>query len=164
MDVFLVRKLGVPGQEEYAMGAVATGGVRVVNMEVVRTLGISEAAVERIAAIELAELNRREHLYRGNRPEPDLRGHIVILIDDGLATGSTMTAAVRALKAQAPSRIVIATPVAARDSCEALEREADEVVCATTPEPFRAVGLWYRNFGQTSDEEVRALLARSRTP
>jgi putative phosphoribosyl transferase len=163
MDVFLVRKLGVPGQEEYAMGAVATGGVRVVNLEVVRSLGLSEAAVERVAANEIVELTRRERLYRGDRPEPDPRGRTVILIDDGLATGSTMTAAVRALKAQGPAKIVVAVPVAARGSCEALEHEADEVVCAATPEPFRAVGLWYRNFGQTTDGEVRALLARSRT-
>jgi len=164
LDLFLVRKLGVPGQEEYAMGAVATGGVRVVNLEVVRGLGLSDDAVERVAAREIVELTRRERLYRGDRPEPDPRGRIVILIDDGLATGSTMTAAVRALKAQGPAKIVVAVPVAAGDSCEALAHEADEVVCAVTPEPFRAVGLWYRNFGQTTDEEVRALLAGSRTP
>jgi putative phosphoribosyl transferase len=162
MDVFLVRKLGVPGQEEYAMGAVATGGIRVVNRDVVRSVGVSDAAVERIAAREIAELHRRERLYRGDRPQPDPRSRTVILIDDGLATGSTMTAAVRALKAQAPAKIVVAVPVAAPDSCEALAREADEVVCAATPEPFRAVGLWYRNFGQTTDEEVHSLLARSR--
>jgi putative phosphoribosyl transferase len=162
LDVFLVRKLGVPGQEEYAMGAVATGGMRVLNLEVVRDLGLSEAVVERVAAREIAELHRRETLYRGSRPQPDPRGRVVILIDDGLATGSTMTAAVRALKAQHPAKIVVAVPVAARDSCETLEHEADEVVCAATPEPFRAVGRWYQDFGQTTDDEVRSLLARSR--
>jgi predicted phosphoribosyltransferase/dienelactone hydrolase len=162
MDVFLVRKLGVPGQEEYAMGAVATGGVRVLNLDVIQSLGLSDDVVERIVARELAELDRREHLYRGDRPEPDPRGRTVILIDDGLATGSTMRAAARALEAQGPARIIVAVPVAAEDSCEALAREADEVVCAVTPEPFRAVGLWYRNFDQTTDDEVRALLARSR--
>jgi predicted phosphoribosyltransferase/pimeloyl-ACP methyl ester carboxylesterase len=161
MDVFLVRKLGVPGQEEYAMGAVATGGVRVVNLDVVRGLGLSDAVVERVAAAAIVELNRRQRLYRGDRPEPDPRGRTVILVDDGLATGSTMTAAVRALRAQGPARVVIAVPVAARDSCEALEREVDEIICAAMPEPFSAVGLWYRNFGQTTDEEVRGLLARS---
>jgi putative phosphoribosyl transferase len=162
LDVFIVRKLGVPGQEEYAMGAVASGGVRVLNEDVVRSLRLSDTAVERITAKELTELNRRERLYRGDRPELDLTGRTVILVDDGLATGSTMKAAVKALKARGPARTVVAVPVAAPDTCEELRREVDEVVCAVTPEPFRAVGLWYEDFSQTSDEEVHDLLARGR--
>jgi putative phosphoribosyl transferase len=162
LDVFIVRKLGVPGQEEYAMGAVASGGVRVLNEDVVRSLRLSDTAVERITAKELTELNRRERLYRGDRPELDLTGRTVILVDDGLATGSTMKAAVKALKARGPARSVVAVPVAAPDTCEELRREVDEVVCAVTPEPFRAVGLWYEDFSQTSDEEVHDLLARGR--
>jgi putative phosphoribosyl transferase len=162
LDVFIVRKLGVPGQEEYAMGAVASGGVRVLNEDVVRSLRLSDTAVERITAKELPDLNRRERLYRGDRPELDLTGRTVILVDDGLATGSTMKAAVKALKARGPARTVVAVPVAAPDTCEELRREVDEVVCAVTPEPFRAVGLWYEDFSQTSDEEVHDLLARGR--
>ena len=162
LDVFIVRKLGVPGHEEYAMGAVASGGVRVLNDDAVRSLGLSDETVDRVTARELAELNRRERLYRGDRPEPDLKGRTVILVDDGLATGSTMKAAVKALAARAPARIVVAVPIAAADTCEALRREVDEVVCALTPEPFHAVGLWYDNFSQTSDEEVRDLLERAR--
>jgi predicted phosphoribosyltransferase len=162
LDVFIVRKLGVPGHEEYAMGAVASGGVRVLNEDVVRGLGLSDAAIDRVIARELAELNRREQLYRGERPEPDLKGRTVILVDDGLATGSTMKAAVKALEARGPARIVVAVPIAARDTCEALAREVDEVVCAVTPEPFHAVGLWYDDFRQTSDEEVHHLLDRGR--
>jgi predicted phosphoribosyltransferase len=162
LDVFIVRKLGVPGHEEYAMGAVASGGVRVLNEDVVRGLGLNDIAVERVAARELAELNRRERLYRGDRPEPDLKGRTVILVDDGLATGSTMKAAVKALAARGPARIVVAVPIAAADTCQALRREVDEVVCAVTPEPFHAVGLWYDDFRQTSDEEVHDLLAKGR--
>jgi predicted phosphoribosyltransferase len=162
LDVFIVRKLGVPGHEEYAMGAVASGGVRVLNEEVVRGLGLDDVAIERVAARELAELNRRERLYRSDRPEPDLHGRTVILVDDGLATGSTMKAAVKALAARGPARIVVAVPIAAADTCQALAREVDEVVCAVTPEPFHAVGLWYDDFSQTSDEEVHALLAKGR--
>jgi predicted phosphoribosyltransferase len=162
LDVFIVRKLGVPGHEEYAMGAVASGGVRVVNQDVIRGLGLNDVAIERVAARELAELNRRERLYRGDRPEPDLKGRTVILVDDGLATGSTMKAAVKALRARGPARIVVAVPIAAADTCEALRREVDEVVCAVTPVPFHAVGLWYDDFRQTSDEEVHDLLAKGR--
>jgi predicted phosphoribosyltransferase len=162
LDVFIVRKLGVPGHEEYAMGAVASGGVRVVNEDVIRGLGLNDVAIERVAARELAELNRRERLYRGDRPEPDLEGRTVILVDDGLATGSTMKAAVKALAARGPARIVVAVPIAAADTCQALRREVDEVVCAVTPEPFHAVGLWYDDFRQTSDEEVHDLLAKGR--
>ncbi len=162
LDVFIVRKLGVPGHEEYAMGAVASGDVRVVNEDVIRGLGLNDVAIERVAARELAELNRRERLYRGDRQEPDLKGRTVILVDDGLATGSTMKAAVKALRARGPARIVVAVPIAAADTCEALRREVDEVVCAVTPEPFHAVGLWYDDFRQTSDEEVHDLLAKGR--
>ena len=161
LDVFVVRKLGVPGHEEYAMGAIASGGVRVLNDEVVRRLGIPDAAVDAVARSEQGELERRERLYRAGRPPPDARGRTVILVDDGLATGSTMLAAVRALRPQQPARIVVAVPTASAETCAQLRSEADEVVCATTPEPFRAVGMWYDDFSQTSDEEVRELLARA---
>jgi predicted phosphoribosyltransferase len=161
MDVFIVRKLGVPGHEELAMGAVATGGVRVLNDQVVAGLGIPPYVIDAVAKWEQQELERRERLYRGNRPPPDVRGKTVILVDDGLATGSTMLAAARALCQQGPSKLVVAVPVASRDTCELLKEEVDEVVCAATPEPFYAVGLWYQDFSQTSDEEVRELLARS---
>lgn len=161
LDVFVVRKLGVPGHEEYAMGALACGGVRVLNDEIVKRLGISDAAVDAVTRDELRELERRERLYRGGRPLPELRGRTVILVDDGLATGSTMLAAVKALRAQQPARIVVAVPTAAVETCARLRSDADEVVCATTPEPFRAVGMWYDDFSQTSDEEVRELLARA---
>jgi predicted phosphoribosyltransferase len=162
MDVFLVRKLGVPGHEELAMGAVASGGVRVINEDVVRSLGIPDAVIDRVASKELIELSRREQAYRGNRPEPDIRGKTIILVDDGLATGSTMRAAVRALRTKQPAKIVVAVPIAAPETCDALAREVDEMVCAVTPEPFYAVGLWYDDFDQTSDDDVRALLAENR--
>jgi putative phosphoribosyl transferase len=162
MDVFLVRKLGAPGQEELAMGAIASGGLRVVNTDVVRALGIPDEIVDRVAANELVELNRRERVYRGDRPEPDVRGRVVILVDDGLATGSTMRAAAQALAAKQPARIVVAVPVASAGTCEALRREVDEVVCVVTPDPFDAVGLGYDDFDQTTDDDVRALLAQSR--
>ena len=162
MDIFLVRKLGVPGHEELAMGAVASGGVRVINEDVVRSLGIPDAAIDRVAQKELTELSRREQAYRGDRPEPEIRGRTVILVDDGLATGSTMRAAARALAMKEPAKIVVAVPIASSDTCEALAREVDEVVCAVTPEPFYAVGLWYDDFDQTTDADVRALLAESR--
>jgi len=164
LDVFLVRKLGVPGQEELAMGAIATGGVRVVNDDVVDALGIPRAAIDRVAAEEGRELERRQAEYRGDRPEPDVRGRTVILVDDGLATGSSMRAAVSALRAQAPARIVVAVPVAAPATCDELRREVDEVVCFATPDPFMAVGRFYDDFSQTTDEEVRALLAAGRLP
>jgi putative phosphoribosyl transferase len=162
LDVFIVRKLGVPGHEEYAMGAVASGGVRVVSEDVVRSLGLTAADVERVAAREIAELERRERLYRGQRPEPELGGRTVILVDDGLATGSTMKAAVKALAARKPASIVVAVPVAAADTCRELARDVHEVVCAVTPEPFHAVGLWYEDFRQTTDDEVHALLDKGR--
>jgi putative phosphoribosyl transferase len=162
LDVFLVRKLGVPGREELAMGAIATGGVRVLNEEVVHYLGIPEEIIGQVATHEQQELERRERVYRGGRPAPTIRGRTVILIDDGLATGSTMRAAVAALRRRRPARIVIAVPVAAASTCEELGQEVDEIVCAQTPEPFRAVGLWYRDFTPTTDEEVRVLLERAR--
>src|ERR1700720_3221008 len=163
LDVFLVRKLGVPGYEELAMGAVATGGVRVLNDEIVRGLGISDHEIDAAAARERQELARRERLYRGNRPPPDVRGRTVILVDDGLATGATMYAAIEALRQQNPARIVVAVPTASPETCEEMKTKADEVICAITPEPFHAVGRWYRNFSQTTDEEVADLLARRST-
>jgi putative phosphoribosyl transferase len=162
LDVFVVRKLGVPGQEELAMGAIATGGVRVVNPEVVRALSISADTLDRAAAQESRELERREASYRGDRPQPRIEGRTVILVDDGLATGSTMRAAVAALRQQRPGRLVVAVPVAARGTCEELRREVDEVICHATPEPFMAVGRFYDDFSQTTDEEVRELLAAAR--
>jgi putative phosphoribosyl transferase len=161
LDVFLVRKLGVPGHEELAMGAVATGGVRVLNEQVVRALHIPEQVIDAVARWELEELARRERLYRGDRPPPEVRGRTVILVDDGLATGATMLAAVRALRQQQPARIVVAVPIASRDTCELLRDEVDDVICAATPDPFYAVGLWYENFEQLTDEEVRELLVRA---
>jgi putative phosphoribosyl transferase len=159
LDVFLVRKLGVPGREELAMGAIASGGVRVVNDEVVRELGIPDELIDAVAAAELQELRRREQAYRDGRPAPPVRGKTVILVDDGLATGSSMRAAVEALRRVGPARIVVAVPVAAPEVCAEFEDLADDAVCARTPVPFRAVGLWYDDFSQTTDEEVRALLA-----
>jgi putative phosphoribosyl transferase len=161
LDVFLVRKLGVPGYEELAMGAIATGGVRVLNEDVIRSLKISSRDIDAVAEQEQRELERRERLYRGGRQAPDVRGRTVILVDDGLATGSSMYAAVRALRMQEPARIVVAVPVAPPSTCEELRREADEVVCAATPEPFYAVGLWYEDFSQVSDEEIRNLLRQA---
>src|SRR5213075_2257836 len=161
LDIFLVRKLGVPGHEELAMGAIATGGVRVLNDDVVDYLRIPGAVIDAVAADELRELERRERAYRGDRPEPDVRGKTVILVDDGLATGSTMRAAAAALRQQDPAKIVVAVPVAAEATCEEFREEVDEVICAITPEPFYAVGIWYEDFSQTTDEEVRDLLARA---
>jgi putative phosphoribosyl transferase len=161
LDVFLVRKLGVPGQPELAMGAIATGGVRVLNEDVILALGIPEEVIEKVSAEEQQELARRERLYRGDNPPPDLRGRTIILIDDGLATGSTMRAAVAAARKQQPARVVVAVPVAAPTTCEELQAELDEMVCVFTPEPFHAVGLWYETFSQTTDEEIQELLARA---
>ena len=161
LDVFLVRKLGVPGQEELAMGAVASGGLRFVNTDVVRELAIADSEIDRIAAEELLELERRDRLYRGDQPHPHVAGKIVILIDDGLATGASMRAAVLALRPQAPSKIIVAVPVAAAATCELLRSEADEVICLATPERFFAVGQWYEDFSQTSDDEVRELLRQA---
>jgi len=161
LDIFVVRKLGVPGHEEVAMGAVATGGIRVLNDALVRSLGIPRDVIEAVTAREREELARRERLYRGNRAPVDVRGRTVILVDDGLATGATMHAAIRALRQQQPARIVVAVPTASPETCDELKRVVDEVVCATTPDPFYAVGLWYEDFSQTTDEEVRELLAQS---
>jgi predicted phosphoribosyltransferase len=158
LDVFPVRKLGVPGYEELAMGAVATGGVRVLNDEIVGGLGISEHEIDAAVARELEELARREQLFRGDRLPPDIEGRTVILVDDGLATGATMRAAIQALRQQHPAYIVVAVPTASPDTCEALKAEADDVICAMTPEPFFAVGHWYEDFTQTTDEEVRDFL------
>ena len=162
LDVFVVRKLGVPGQEELAMGAIATGGVRVVNRDVVDALHIAPDVLDRSAEAERRELERRERSYRGDRPEPQVEGRTVILVDDGLATGSTMRAAVQALRQQRPARIVVAVPVAAFATCEELRREVEDVVCFATPEPFMAVGRFYDDFSQTTDEEVHDLLASAR--
>jgi putative phosphoribosyl transferase len=157
LDVFIVRKLGLPGHEEFAMGAIATGGVMVMNPEV-EAFQVSQAAVDAVVARERSELARRETLYRGNRAPRALEGRIAILVDDGLATGSTMMAAATAVRQQHPKRVVVAVPVAAADTCHAFRDEVDDVVCAATPEPFRAVGLWYRDFSQVTDAEVHALL------
>jgi putative phosphoribosyl transferase len=161
MDLFLVRKLGVPGHEELAMGAIASGGLRVLNEDVVRMFSPPEDTIARVAAQEQEELERRERAYRGGRRDLRLEGKTVILVDDGLATGSTMRAAAQAVRAQDPARIVVAVPVAAAETCDELRGEVDEVVCTLTPEPFRAVGIWYDDFAQTTDEEVRELLRRA---
>lgn len=161
LDVFVVRKLGLPGHEELAMGALASGGVRVLDEELIRIARVSPAEVSRVTTAEQAELERRERRYRGDRPFPDLRGKTAILVDDGLATGSTMRAAVTALRIEGPTRVVVAVPVAAAETCDALRALADDVICAVTPEPFHAVGLWYDDFSQTTDDEVRELLEKS---
>jgi predicted phosphoribosyltransferase len=161
LDVFVVRKLGVPGHEELAFGAIATGGARVLNDEIVRMLPVSEATIEQVSRAEERELARRERLYRGARPAARIAGRTAILVDDGLATGSSMRVAVEALRTESPSRVVVAVPIAPRSTCEALAEEVDDIVCAVTPEPFYAVGAWYEDFSQTSDEEVRDLLERA---
>jgi erythromycin esterase-like protein/predicted phosphoribosyltransferase len=158
LDVFLVRKLGVPGHPELAMGAIAEGGIQVLSGRLIADLGIMPALVQQVATRERLELDRRDRLYRGSRRPPVVRDRTVILIDDGLATGATMEAAVMALRQQQPARIIVAAPVGARETCDRLRRIADEVICLATPEPFRAVGLWYDDFAQTTDEEVRTLL------
>jgi putative phosphoribosyl transferase len=161
LDVFVVRKLGVPGHEELAMGAIASGGVRVLNQDVVRALGISRGLVDLVAEREQRELQRREREYRDGRASVDIRDRTVILVDDGLATGSSMRVAAIALKKKGPAEIVIAVPVAARETCAEFRSVVDKVVCAATPEPFHAVGQWYRDFSQTSDQEVRDLLSEA---
>ncbi len=159
LDVFLVRKLGVPGHEELAMGAIATGGVRVINEDVVRTLYMPSQVLDAVAFREERELERRERLYRDDRPLPVVRDQTVILIDDGLATGATMRAAVQALRVQAPAKIVVAVPVAAYWTYHQLSTEVDEIICPQTPEIFYGVGWWYEDFSQTSDQQVRELLS-----
>ena len=161
LDVFLVRKLGTPGHRELAMGAIASGGVRVLNDDVVRWYGISESAIESVAREEAAELERRERAYRDGRPAPELTNRSVILVDDGLATGSTMRAGAQAVRLHRPARVVVAVPVGARQTCSEIAAVADEVICARMPEPFTAVGQWYLNFDQTDDDEVRELLQKS---
>lgn len=158
LDIFLVRKLGMPGHPEYAMGALASGGVRVLSEDVVRAYGIPQAAIEVVARQEQAELERRERQYRKGRSLTDLRGRVVILVDDGLATGSTMKAAVQAVRQHRPARVIVAVPVGAPSTCEEFADVTDETICARTPEPFSAVGQWYLDFSQTSDEEVQTLL------
>ena len=162
LEVFVVRKLGVPGQTELAMGAIASGGIRVLNADVIAALGRdAKEAVEQATSRETEELRQREERYRGERPFPDLGGKTVVLVDDGLATGATMRAAARAIRERRPERLIVAVPVAAESSCDQLRSEADEVVCALTPERFFGVGQFYDDFRQTSDEEVRGLLARA---
>jgi putative phosphoribosyl transferase len=162
MDIFLVRKLGVPGHEELAMGAIATGGVRVLNEDTVNYLGIPPDVIDSVAEMELKELKRREIAYRGNRPEPHVKGKTVILIDDGLATGSTIRAAAQALRGQDPAWIIVAVPVSAPQTCDEYRMGVDEIVCAVTPKRFLGVGRWYVDFSQTTDEEVRDLLELAR--
>ena len=159
LDLFLVRKIGVPGHPELAMGAIAEGGVRVLNQGLIRDLGIPSSAVEQVVVRERLELERRDRLYRGGRPLPVLKSRTVILVDDGLATGATMEAAVHSLRQMTDESIIVAAPVGAPDTCQRLREIADEVVCVATPAGFDAVGLWYDDFSQTSDEEVQSLLS-----
>jgi putative phosphoribosyl transferase len=158
LDIFLVRKIGVPGQEELAMGAIASSGTRVLNKRLIAHLGISPAVIEQLTAREQQEIERREKLYRGDRPALSIKGRTVILVDDGLATGASMLAAVRAVRSQQPKRVIVAVPVASRDACDEFKQHVDEVVCAYTPAPFHSVGVWYEDFSQTSDAEVQELL------
>jgi putative phosphoribosyl transferase len=160
LDVFLVRKLGVPGHEEVAIGAIASGGLRVLNEDIVNYLRISDEVIEATGEAEQRELERREQIYRANRPLSDVKDRVVILIDDGLATGSTMRAAVASLRLKKPKRIVVAVPVSSPETCEELRSEVDEIICVATPEHFQGVSLWYDDFSQTSDEEVQALLKK----
>jgi putative phosphoribosyl transferase len=159
LGIFVVRKLGVPGHEELAMGAIASGGLLLLDEALVRALGVGQEELDRTVAAELRELKRREEAYTGGREPPDLEGKTVILVDDGLATGSTMRAAALAVRRMNPARIVVAVPVASAETCDEFREIVDETVCVLTPRPFRAVGLWYDDFSQTSDEEVRRLLA-----
>ncbi len=161
LDVFVVRKLGVPGHEELAFGAIASGGIRVLNPRLVRELGLTQRMIDAVAAREEKELERRERAYHGPHPAPEVRGKTVILIDDGLATGATMLAAAKALRQKNPAEIIVAAPVAAPEVCDEFRSEVDRIVCAVTPEPFYGVGHWYEDFSQTTDEEVRDLLERA---
>lgn len=161
LDLVLVRKLGAPGQRELAMGAIASGGIQVLNHDLIRTLSVTERDIERVAEQEQRELERREAAYRGDRPRPAIGGRTVILVDDGVATGATMRAAIASLRQQHPARIVIALPLAPASTVATLAREADEVICLHSPEPFVAIGRWYQDFGQVSDRDVQALLTRA---
>lgn len=161
LDVWVVRKLGTPGQQELAMGAIASGGKRVLNDKIVRSLGLSEETIDEVAEHEQKELERREQAYRGDRERPAIEGKTVILVDDGLATGATMRAAIEALRQQNPGRIIMAVPVAPPETIEQLSREVDEVICPQTPSPFGGIGGWYERFPQTSDDEVRDLLTKA---
>ena len=161
LDVFIVRKLGFPGHPELAMGAIATGGVRILDRRLIEMYDVPEDAIDEVTESEQRELERREKLYRDDRPSPEVRDHTVILIDDGLATGSTMRAAVQALRQEGARKVVVAVPIAPPDTCEAMSHEVDDIICAITPEPFLAVGVWYADFSETSDEEVRELLAKA---
>jgi putative phosphoribosyl transferase len=164
LDVFVVRKLGFPGEEEWALGAIASGGVLVVNEEAFERLGRDEETLDRIAALERRELERREADYRGGRPPADLRGRAVVVVDDGLHTGASMVAAVRALRGLGVGRIVVGAPVGAKAACDAVRGEADDVVCLLTPEPLLSVGVWYRDFSATGDDQIRRLLAARLLP
>ena len=159
LDVFIVRKLGVPGHEELGMGAIATGGVRILHEGIIREIGISPQTIEAVSAREQAELDRRERLYRGDRPAPTIESRTVVIVDDGLATGSTMKAAIQAVRQQSPRQVIVAVPTAPSETCEQLKESADHVVCALTPEPFFSVGGSYADFTQITDEEVRDLIA-----
>ena len=163
LDVFLVRKLGVPGQSELAMGAIANSGVRVLNQDLVRSLRLSDAVIDKVAAQEQQELERRERLYRDNIPIPLLHERTVIIVDDGLATGATMRAAIKAIRQQQPARIVVAVPISSPETCRDLAAQVEEIICVETPQPFCSVGLWYEDFPQTTDEEVRNLLKQAQT-
>ena len=163
LDVFVVRKLGAPGNEEYAIGAIASGGIGIVDATTVAMLGLSRQGVDRIVAMERRELDRRELLYRRGRPFPDLAGKTVVLVDDGLATGATMRAAIQAVRSRGPAAVIAAVPVASREACAMVAAAADECVCALTPAPFYGVGKWYADFSQTTDEQVLDLLARAET-
>jgi predicted phosphoribosyltransferase len=158
LDVFIVRKLGLPGREELAIGAIATGGIRVLNNDIIQGLNIPDEVIDIVAHQELQELQRREQSYRGDRSAPEVQDRIIILVDDGLATGASMRAAVAGVRAQHPARIVVAVPTAASEVCEDFRHEVDEMICALTPDPFYGVGRWYEEFKQTTDEEVRLLL------
>jgi len=162
LDIFVVRKLGLPGHEEFAMGAIASGGARVLNQDLIRQLSLSDEIIEHIVAREQRELERRERTYRGQRPMLDVRDRIIIIVDDGLATGSSMRAAIAALRQKRPAKLIVAVPVGARVTCSELEVLADEAICLETPENFSAVGLWYKDFSQITDEEVIDLLERNR--
>jgi putative phosphoribosyl transferase len=162
LDVFLVRKLGVPGREELAFGAIASGGARVLNRDVVASLGIDSETIEAVAAREQTELERRAEAYRGTAEPPEVRGRTAILVDDGLATGASMRAAVEAVRGLEPERVVVAVPAAAPQTCDELAADVDEIVCLLRPEPFFAVGMWYADFSETTDDEVRALLQEAR--